>query len=65
MKLRQARKIMFSRHWNEKLMALRPAYYEAGHWVLPSHHDIPIRTLQKASKRYFKAFNKFPKKKLL
>lgn len=63
MKFRQAKKIIFSRHWHKRLTALRPPYRASnGHWVQPSFHDIPIPTWQKARRRYFGAFDRYYKR---
>lgn len=54
MNIRQAKKILFSRHWHRRLVALRPPYLDKnGHWTQPSFHDVPIVTWQKARHKYF------------
>lgn len=64
MKFRQAKKILFSRHWDRRLKALRPIYLDenTGHWVQPSCHDIPIPSFQKARRIYFGVLRKYYKR---
>lgn len=46
MKFRIAKKILFSKHWKnkvEKTDRYRPHYNEQGNWILPSFHTYPIK----------------------
>lgn len=55
MKIRIAKKVIYSKHWRRKCQKLRPKYYDEkrGKWVYPSWHDIPIPTYQKARRKWF------------
>lgn len=55
MKIRQAKKILHSKHWARYCQRLRPLYFdkERGVWVQPSWHDIPNKTFQKARRKFF------------
>lgn len=61
MKIRQAKKVIYARHWARYCEKLRPTYYdeERGVWVSPSWHDIPNRTHRRAIRKYFGAATKF------
>lgn len=61
MKIRQAKKIIYSRHWMKYCQRLRPSYYDEERkvWVQPSFHDIPNRTYQLARRKYIGAARKF------
>ena len=54
MKIRLAKKILYSRFYFEKHKAMRPDYFDErrGKWVSPSFHDIP--EVKKAWRRYMK-----------
>lgn len=60
MKIRQAKKIMHSKHWSAKLKRLRPPYIKKnGMWVYPSWHDITNPTFQKARRTYKRYWNRY------
>lgn len=61
MNIRQAKKIIFSRHWHKRCCALRPVRFneKTGHWEQPSFHDIPIPTWQKARHKYLGAMARY------
>lgn len=53
MKIRLAKKILFSRLYFKKHQKLRPPYInEDGYWTWPSWHDLP--DVKKAKTRYYK-----------
>ena len=53
MKIRLAKKILFSRLYFKKHQKLRPPYISAeGRWVQPSFYDLP--DVRRAKARYFK-----------
>lgn len=61
MRIRQAKKILYARHWVRYCQQLRPVYFDEGRgvWVCPSFSDIPNPTYQKARRKYLGAARRF------
>lgn len=61
MKIRQAKKIIYGRHWMRYCQRHWQMVYdeERAVWRQPSLHDIPNQTYQRARKKYFGAARKF------
>lgn len=55
MKIRQAKKILFAKHWVKRYEKLRPLYIDesSGRLVHPSWHNIGIRSFQKARAKFY------------
>lgn len=64
MKIRLAKKILYSRFYFEKHRKMRPDYYDEVKkcWVSPSFADIP--EVERARTRYFKWVGVYKKKNL-
>ena len=63
MKIRIAKKILFSHHWTKKWDAMRHMYFdeELQQWAITSYHDIPNPQFQRARRRYFGYWRKINK----